>query len=91
MLEAGRVTEEEAEHVRSATGSDEVGAAVGEIRLRHAKEWLDKAVGDGRLTAEEAATVLERLRTGKDPSALRGLVRERRPRARTAQEEDGHD
>ncbi|HMG25974.1 MAG TPA: hypothetical protein VKH36_04080 [Acidimicrobiia bacterium] len=91
MLEAGRVTEEEAERVRSATGSDDVDDAVGEIRVRHATEWLDEAVGKGRLTAEEAATVLDRLKNGEDPSALRGLLRGRRSRARTAPEDDGRD
>jgi polyhydroxyalkanoate synthesis regulator phasin len=91
MFEAGRVTEEEAERVRSATGSDDFEDAVRNIRVRHAREWLEEAVGNGRLTSEEAATVLERLRNGEDPSALRGLARGRPSRDRAAREEGGDD
>jgi hypothetical protein len=88
MLEAGRVTEEEARRLRVAADSEDFDEAVREIRLRHATERLDEALDDGRITPAEAATFRERLRNGEDPRFLRGLRRGARSRAGVAQDRD---
>src|SRR5262249_11950534 len=44
MLEAGRVTEDEAARVREAAESPDLDEAVGEIRNRHAADRVDEAV-----------------------------------------------
>src|SRR2546421_255478 len=59
MLENGRVTVEEAERLRGAACTQDFDEAVREIRFRHATERIDKAVEDGSITPEEAATLLE--------------------------------
>jgi hypothetical protein len=88
MLDAGRVTEEEARRLRVAADSEDFDEAVREIRLRHAAERLDEALDDGRITPEEAATFRERLKNGEDPRFLRGLRRGARSRAGADQEPD---
>jgi hypothetical protein len=78
MLAAGRVTEDEAARVHTAAeaGAD-VDAVVGEIRLRHARDWVDREVQRGRMTRADADDILERLGRGDDPGPLRGLRRRR--------------
>jgi hypothetical protein len=80
MRAAGRISQEEADRVRSAAGSGEFDAAVAAIRLRHASEWIATGVAEGRFTQTEADEVLERLRKGEDPRVLSGLRRRQRPR-----------
>jgi polyhydroxyalkanoate synthesis regulator phasin len=75
LVEAGRVTPEEAARLRAATDSSEFDDTVLEIRLRHARVIVDEAVADGRVSQAEADVLLERLRNREDPSFLRGLRR----------------
>jgi hypothetical protein len=91
MLENGRVTVEVAERLRGAACTEDFDEAVREIRFRHATERIDKAVEDGSITPEEAATLLERLRNGEDPRFLRGLRGRPRSRAGSARERDPRD
>jgi hypothetical protein len=85
MVEAGRLTEDEAARLRGAAESSEFSDAVGEIRRRHATARLDDAVADGRLTPEETGALRERLENGEDPRFLRGLGRGAPPRDRRRQ------
>src|SRR6266545_1369228 len=52
MVEADRLTEEEAARLRGATDANEFDDAIRDVRSRHAIEWIDEAVGDGRVTEE---------------------------------------
>ncbi len=67
MLASGRITDEEAAALRSATGPEEFDRAVGAIRARHAGAQMDSAIAAGEMTQEEADASLERLRTGEPP------------------------
>ena len=72
MLASGRISEDEAARVRAAVASGgDVDGAVGQIRLRHAQEWVAAAIGDGRMTQAEADDVLARLAGGEDPRTVR--------------------
>jgi len=82
MVEADRLTEEEAARLRGATDANEFDDAIREVRSRHASEWIDEAVGDGRLTEEEADAFRVRLRNGEDPTFLRRLRRSKTARHR---------
>ena len=75
MVEAGRVTGEEAERVRAAADSGELDDAVREIRLRHARARVGAELRDGRVTQDEADLILQRLENGEHPRLLRGLRR----------------
>jgi hypothetical protein len=75
MVEAGRVTDEEAERVRTAADSGERDEAVRGIRLRHARARVGAEVRDGRVTQDEADLILRRLENGEHPRLLRGLRR----------------
>src|SRR6266498_1736095 len=77
LVEAGRVTDEEAERLRVAAASGELDEGVRQIRLGHARATIGAAVEDGRLTQDEADASLERLHNGEDPRFLRGLRRHR--------------
>src|SRR5262245_11888406 len=90
MLEAGRVTENEAARVREAAESQDLDEAVREISIRHATERVDEAVEDGGLTPEEAASIRTRLEAGEDPRNLGGSWRRRRSRPVTPPEGDPH-
>lgn len=77
MLAAGRITEEEAARVRAEAteGGGGAGASVIAIRLRHAREWLERQVAGGHMTQEEADEALDRLGRGEDPSVIRQVRR----------------
>lgn len=78
MVKAGRLSEEEAERLRTAATSDELDDAGREIQLGHARARVTAAVEDGSLTQDESRAILDRLDQGEDPRFLRGLGR--RPR-----------
>ncbi len=80
MVEAGRLTEEEAERLRGAANARVFDDAVLEIRVRHARARLDEAVGDGRLTQNEADALLERVEHGEHPRTPLELRRPAPPR-----------
>lgn len=69
MVERGRLSEQDAERLRSAGDSGEDVAL--QIRLEHAKTALAAAVDDGRMAQEEAESVLTRLAAGEHPRGLR--------------------
>ena len=58
MVEAGRLTEEQAERLRTAHQPGEFDDVVREIRLEHIRARVDAALEDGRLTQEEADAML---------------------------------
>ncbi|MDP8976784.1 MAG: hypothetical protein M3N28_10565 [Actinomycetota bacterium] len=80
MVEAGRLTDEEATRLRAAGGAGELDDAVREIQLKHARARVRAAVDEGSLTDDEAQVMLERLQEGEDPRFLRGLRRGTRRR-----------
>ena len=69
MVEAGRITEEEAQRLRAAEPGKRDNL-IREIRLHHARAKLDPAVADGRLTQDEADDILGRLANGERPRFL---------------------
>jgi hypothetical protein len=71
MVASGRVTEEEAARVRAAGNPEEVNAAMGGIRVRHATPRIAAAVANGKMTQAEADTALAQLRAGEPPRSLR--------------------
>ena len=75
MVESGRVTEQEAERLRTASEPSEFDKGLLSIRLRHARASLDAAVRDGVMTREEADGFLGRLRGGEHTGALRAQLR----------------
>lgn len=82
MVEAGRVTEQEAELLRAATNPSEFENAVRAIRVRHAGVELDASVADGSLTRSEADALVDRLRHGEHGGGLRARVRALRAHGR---------
>ena len=80
MLEAGRITPEEAERLRATEGTDEFERVVAAIRARHAGAHMAAAVTQGEMTQEEADASLERLRRGEHPDGLRARLRKHRAR-----------
>jgi demethoxyubiquinone hydroxylase (CLK1/Coq7/Cat5 family) len=78
MLEAGRITPEEAERLRATEGTDEFERVVAAIRVRHAGEHMAAAVVQGEMTEEESDAYLERLRSGEHPDGLRARLRKHR-------------
>jgi hypothetical protein len=89
MLQTGRIAADEATRLRCAVGSSQFDAIVGDIRGRHAGARLDQAVGDGRLTREEANVFLGRVEGGEHPRFPRGLRRGSGPRSQPAGGVDG--
>jgi hypothetical protein len=75
MVAARRITDEDAARLRAAAASGDLDAEAQQIRLRHARARVDAAVEDGRLTQQEADTLLERVQNGEHPRVLRGLRR----------------
>jgi hypothetical protein len=75
MVQAGRLTEREAEALRSAADASEFNGAVREIRARHAGVKLDAAVAEGSMTRSEADSLLDRLRQGEHGGGLRSRLR----------------
>lgn len=82
MVKSGRLTDEEAERLRSAGEPEEFDDAIRSIRVRHAGARLAPAVNDGRVTPAEADSFLDRLRNGEHSSALRAQLRKLRPGGR---------
>lgn len=89
MVEAGRLTVEEAARLKTARGAREVDAVVRDIRVRHAGTRLDAAVADGAMSREEADGLLERLRGGEHSRALRSHLGQFRPRRRPPRRTEG--
>ncbi len=83
MVESGRVTEQEADRLRAARGTDEFDEVVRGISLRHAETRLESAVADGSMTREEADGFSERLRNGEHPRSLRAHLGKLRPGRRS--------
>jgi hypothetical protein len=71
MLAAGRITADEAERIRAAATQGDVDQAVAEIRRRHALEWAATAVGDARLSDDEAADLVAAVERGESPKIIR--------------------
>ncbi|MGH9008536.1 MAG: hypothetical protein ACRDYF_01670 [Acidimicrobiia bacterium] len=69
MVDAGRLTAEDAERLRAANPSER-DDIIRTIRLSHVKAKLDPAVHDGRLTQEEAEDILSRVADGERPRVL---------------------
>jgi hypothetical protein len=82
MVKAGRLTEREAEALRSAADAREFNHAVREIRARHAGVKLDAAVADGSMTRSEADSILDRLWQGEHGGGLRSRLRSLRAHGR---------
>ncbi len=82
MVQAGRLTEREAEALRSAADASEFNHAVREIRGRHAGVKLAAAVADGSMTRSDADNLLDRLRQGEHGSGLRSRLRSLRGHGR---------
>lgn len=79
MVESGRLTENEAQRLRTAAEPSEFNRVVRDIRVRHAGMKLDAAVADGSLTRAKADTLLDRLRAGEHGRFLRARLRTLRP------------
>ena len=75
LVEAGRLSEEEAERLRTAAASGELDDAVRQIRLKHARVRICAAVEGRQLTQDEADAIVERLENGEDPRFLHALRR----------------
>ncbi len=75
MVEAGRLTEDEAARLRAAADDDELEEGARAIQLRHARARIDEAVQQGNVTRAEAEDLLDRLDRGEDLRFLRGLRR----------------
>lgn len=94
MVRAGRISPEEAEQVRAAGTSGDPHEVVGEIRLRHARAAVAAAVEDGRLTQDQADSMIEQVKDGELPRFLRelrreGLLRGRQDAAAAGTDPDG--
>jgi hypothetical protein len=75
MVESGRITETEAQHLRAAANESDFNQAARDIRVRHAGLRLDAAVADGSLPRAEADALLGRLVDGEHGRALRTRLR----------------
>ena len=82
MVDAGRLTEPEADALRTAADAAEFNHAVREIRARHAGVKLDAAVADGSMTRAEADDFLDRVRHGEHGGGLRSRLRSLRAHGR---------
>ncbi|MGH3188889.1 MAG: hypothetical protein ACRDPY_03210 [Streptosporangiaceae bacterium] len=76
MVAAGRITQQEAERLRSADNAGTFEAVMGEVRARHAGPEMDAAVAEGRLTQAEADDIVHRLRRGEHAPGLRKQLRQ---------------
>lgn len=77
MLAAGRLTDEEAQRLRSATTADGREEVARAIQLRHARARIDEAVENGSVAEAETTALVERLESGEDLRFLRGIGRRR--------------
>ena len=80
MVASGRLTPEEAARLRATEGTSEFDDAVAAIRARHARAHTERAVGEGRMSPEDADGYLERVRSGEHSRELRTSIRGKRPR-----------
>lgn len=83
MTKSGRLTEDEAELLRTARDESEFDTALREIRVRHARVHLDVGISDGSLSQNEADGLLDRLRNGEHSGSLRAHVHELPTRIRS--------
>lgn len=74
LVASGRLTEGEAERLRTADDPDAFNAVLREIRVRHARATLEAAVDGGQMTRTEADEVLERMSRGEHGPSLRRHV-----------------
>ena len=82
MVESGRVTQSEADRLRTAVGQGEFDEVAIGIRARHAGKKLDQAVEGGHMTREEADAYLERMKKGEHVPGLRAQLRKLLPGTR---------
>jgi len=75
LVASGRISAEEAQRLRAATGGGELDAAIAAIRARHAAAALEAAVGSGKVSREEVSEILDRIRSGEHSSELRTGIR----------------
>ncbi|MEO7118918.1 MAG: hypothetical protein ABIZ34_08100 [Candidatus Limnocylindrales bacterium] len=78
MVDAGRLTAEEADRIRAAGQQKEFNDVVRDIRVRHAAASLDSEVADGSLTRDAADDLLERVRNENHSPSLRARLRDLR-------------
>src|SRR5262245_5227728 len=71
IVQTGRMTEAEANRIRSARSADEFNAVARDIRVRHAKADLDRAVEAGTLARADADAILEQVALGEHRASLR--------------------
>ncbi|HEX4125979.1 MAG TPA: hypothetical protein VHX67_00220 [Acidimicrobiales bacterium] len=75
MVASGRLTAQEATRLRATAGTPEFDEAMAAIRARHAQVHTDAAVAAGTMSAEDAASSLERVRDGEHSRQLRRHIR----------------
>jgi len=80
LTETGRLTQAEAEHLGTASTTEEFDDAARSIRLRHVSATLKTAVEQGWMTNEEAEALRERVAAGEDSDAIRAELRRLRER-----------
>ena len=71
LVSSGRLTEDEAERLRTAGDPNAFNAVLRDIRVRHAKATLETAVDEGEMTRTEADDVLGRMSRGEHGPSLR--------------------
>jgi hypothetical protein len=75
MVTAGRITTEEASHLRAVAGTAEFDVVLAGIRARHAQAHTDAAVADGSMNPADAEASLARVRSGDHSAELRRHIR----------------
>jgi hypothetical protein len=75
MVASGRMTQAEAENLRTAQGTPDFEVALGAIRARHASAYLEAAVEAGEMTPQDAEDQSQRLLRGEHPKGLRARLR----------------
>ena len=78
MVASGRMREDEASRIRSASDPNTFNEAIRSVRVRHAKGTLDVAVAEGRLAPDEAEQLLARMRKGEHGASVRRDVGDQR-------------
>lgn len=76
MVASGRITPDEADRLRAATGTAEFDFVMGAIRARHAQAHTRAAVADGKMSQEAAHALLDSVRDGEHSAALRAQIKE---------------
>jgi polyhydroxyalkanoate synthesis regulator phasin len=75
LVETGRINDAEAQRLRATRGTAEFALALNEVRARHAGVYVDRAVSEGRMSADEARRYLDRVRAGDHSRQLRSEIR----------------